>query len=119
MSLSITAGDKQLCQAPCPPVSAGAVGVMGWALSDSQEMSNLFMAGQKYSGSLCSALINHRKREKTVLDSVLCCEFHMSGNIKSDYSFLEETSEFKGIHPINFLYWNINANIPVKFPGTK
>lgn len=73
-------------------MSAGVVGVTGWALSDSQEMSNLLMAGQKYSRSLCSAVINHRKREKTGLDRVLRCEFHMSENIKADYSFLEETS---------------------------
>lgn len=76
MSLSITASDKQLSQALCQSVSADAVDMACCGVSDIAEMSSLFTAVEKYSGSLCSVVINHRKREKRVLDGMLCCGFH-------------------------------------------
>jgi len=75
MSLSVIPSDKRLSQALCQSVCADAGGTACCEVSDIEEMSNLFMAVEKYSGSWCSAVINQRKREKRVLDCVLCCGF--------------------------------------------
>lgn len=76
MLLSIIASDKQLSQALCQSVSADAVSMARCEVSDIEEMSSLFTAVEKYSGSLDSLVINHRKRGKGVLDCVLRCGFH-------------------------------------------
>lgn len=64
MSLSVTASDKRLSAALCQCVFADTVDVACCEVSDIEEMSNLFMAVENYLESMCSVVINHRKREK-------------------------------------------------------
>lgn len=64
MSLSVTASAKQLSAALCQSVFADTVGVACCEVSDIGEMSNLFTAVEEYSESVCSVVINRRKREK-------------------------------------------------------
>lgn len=96
MSLSVIASDKQLSQAVCQSVFAVTVGMACCEVSDIEEMSNLFMAVEKFRVLVFSC--NKSQKERKVIDCVLL--LLLRRDIGSQRNSSNEPFQ-----------WNINKNI--------